>query len=110
MCKGRPVRPEPASSAGRPPSLRRRREITRPAQVPFVHEAVVVHRLVRAVKTAHSEMDDTRRNEVAVVGWQRQPIAPVLQRPRVERLRFNLQGGRPSPGGRRRRPPAARGT
>ena len=52
------------------------------------------------------------RDEVTVVGRHRQPVAPVRQRPRVERLRpgSKPQGARPSPGGTRRRHPAGRGT
>ena len=76
----------------------------------LVHQAVVVHRLVGAMEPAHSDVDDTRRDQAAVVGRQRHPVAPVLQRPRVERLRFHRQGGLRSRGGRRRRLLAGRGT
>src|SRR6476660_9794233 len=32
----------------------------------LVHQAVVVHRLVRAMETAHSDVDDTRRDQAAI--------------------------------------------
>src|ERR1019366_6169248 len=70
-----------------------------PAQsLALVHEAVVVHRLVRTVETAHADVDDTRRDEVTIVGRRRQPVAPVRQRPRAERLRWDRIGHVMPPG------------
>ncbi len=74
----------------------------------LVHQAVVVHGLVRAMEAAHSDVDHTRRDQAAIVGRHRYMVAPVLQRPGVERLRFSRQGERPSRAGRRRRHPAGR--